>query len=143
MVFVASEGGKEQKEGEEDGENGEERAALEVFHHFVIEDGGVNDIDHGHGKEQSVPVAVEDDFRRHGQVHDGNNGQDAGKARFGKKFPPGDDGNDADAGKERRVRRRGVRELFHIVHDFILYFKRSLITSDKSRRSRRVMPSIF
>ncbi len=119
MVFVASEGGKEQKEGEEDGENGEERAALEVFHHFVIEDGGVNDIDHGHGKEQGVPVAVEDDFRRHGQVHDGNNGQDAGKARFGKKFPPGDDGNDADAGEERRTRRR-VCELIHIVHDIIL-----------------------
>ena len=120
VVLVASEGRKEQKEGEEDGENGEKCAALEVFHHFVVEDGGVNDIDDGHGKEQSVPVAVEDDFRRHGQIHDGNNGQDAGKARFGEKFPPGDDGNDADAGKERRVRRGGVRKLIHIVHDFIL-----------------------
>lgn len=142
MVFVASEGGEEQEEGEEDGENGEECAALKVFHHFVIEDGGVNDIDDGHGEEQGVPVAVEDDFRRHGQIHHGNNGKNTGVSRFGEEFPPGDGGDDADAGEERRIR-RGVRELFHIVHDFILYFKKSLITSDKSRRSRRVMPSIF
>ncbi len=119
MVFVASEGGKEHKEGEEDSEHGEERAALEVFHHFVVEDGGVNDIDKGHDHKQGVPVAVKDDFRRHGQVHDGNNGQDAGKARFGEKFPPGDGGDDADAGKKRRAR-RGICKLFHIVHNFIL-----------------------
>lgn len=119
MVFVASEGGKEHKEGEEDSEHGEERAALEVFHHFVVEDGGVNDIDKGHDRKQGVPIAVKDDFRRHGQVHDGNNGQDAGKARFGEKFPPGDGGDDADAGKKRRAR-RGICKLFHIVHNFIL-----------------------
>lgn len=62
VVLIASKGGKEHEEWEGDGEYGEECAALEVFHHFVGEDGGVNRVDERHGKEQGVPVAVEDDF---------------------------------------------------------------------------------